>query len=1117
MKAVLKALWWPLRLLLFALVPSLLTGAAFLLYADSGSAVLLRALTAVSDGTIRARSVAGPLAGPLSLDGFVYEDRYVRVEVDGAGIDWNPYALLLRTLSVRELSAARVFIAIKPQPPDPEQKDVLTQLPFALRLHAAKIGRYEMDIEGAPLRFDGVELGAHWSGDVIAIDRLRLDYAPVGALDLIARLRMQPRSLAILDAQLRAPAPLQLSGEIGYGNGFRAEARWRRLQWPLQGEAQLTSPSGTLSAEGRWDDYRYRLETELHGAGLASALQAQGRGDLQALQLDMLEARLLGGTLRADGALAWSPNLQATLQGQVQQIDPGAVWSEWPGRIGGRFRAALREEDGSPALDLELDLRDSQLRGWPLALTGRGHYRDGVMKLEQADLRSGASRLRLQGRASAPLDLALQLDSPDFAQLLPQLRGRGSLEAKLGGSLQHPQLRAGGAFERIGYGDYAAAQLKLDADLHPQRTSRLKLAARELDAGVRIETATLEASGLASRHQLRLQARTEAGDVALELQGGLDAEYRRWTGALTAGRGELDDLPDWELEEPAALALSAQAVTLEPACWRSEGGRACAQFRRNGNSNRLAFRLEDWAFAYFRSFLPPQWTLSGSASGTGRLQFGDAGLTGAQLQLQTTAGQLRVGSQLALAFEPSLLEASEEADGLELKLRVPMSEGGIEADARLAPGATLAKRRLGGRLAIDFRNLAPLRMLTAQVETVSGTLRGEFALAGTAGRPRSDGRLHLDVDSLRLAAPGIELRELQAELRSSAASDLLQLSASAQSGEGELKMSGQTDPQATSKVLSLHITGSNFLAANLPQARVWVSPDLRFDLARDRADLSGEVQVPRAELLPRSFAQGISPSRDQIIVGSQGEDAQAGLLKIYSNVRIVLGDNVKFDGFGLKSKLQGALTATDEPGRPTQGRGEIRLVDGRYKAYGQDLNIETGRLLFNGGLITDPAIELRAVRHPAEDVSVGIYARGTLASPLFTLYSTPDMPQDQQLSWLVLGRAIEESASAGERNAVSDAALSLGMSGGTLLTQKLGAGLRLDEVSIGARPGQTADQAQLTIGKYLSPKLYVSYGIGVFQPGHTFRLLYDIGRHFKLSTESGVESGGDLLYSIERD
>jgi translocation and assembly module TamB len=145
-----------------------------------------------------------------------------------------------------------------------------------------------------------------------------------------------------------------------------------------------------------------------------------------------------------------------------------------------------------------------------------------------------------------------------------------------------------------------------------------------------------------------------------------------------------------------------------------------------------------------------------------------------------------------------------------------------------------------------------------------------------------------------------------------------------------------------------------------------------------------------------------------------------------------------------------------------------------------------------------------------------VLVRGRLDAPEFSLFSTPAMPQERQLSWLVLGRGLEEGGSGDDRAMLTSAALSMGLSGSNFLAQRVRGGLRLDDITIGARPGEEADQARLTVGKYLSPDLYVSYGVGLFQPGHVFRLLYTIGRGFKLQTESGVESGGDLIYSIER-
>ena len=89
--------------------------------------------------------------------------------------------------------------------------------------------------------------------------------------------------------------------------------------------------------------------------------------------------------------------------------------------------------------------------------------------------------------------------------------------------------------------------------------------------------------------------------------------------------------------------------------------------------------------------------------------------------------------------------------------------------------------------------------------------------------------------------------------------------------------------------------------------------------------------------------------------------------------------------------------------RPASATGELAIRDGSYRAYGQNLDIRTGRLLFAGGPLTTPGLDVEAVRRPASDVLVGVRVRGTLREPVFALFSEPDMSQSRQLSWLVLG------------------------------------------------------------------------------------------------------------------
>ncbi|MGB5624049.1 MAG: translocation/assembly module TamB domain-containing protein, partial [Gammaproteobacteria bacterium] len=94
----------------------------------------------------------------------------------------------------------------------------------------------------------------------------------------------------------------------------------------------------------------------------------------------------------------------------------------------------------------------------------------------------------------------------------------------------------------------------------------------------------------------------------------------------------------------------------------------------------------------------------------------------------------------------------------------------------------------------------------------------------------------------------------------------------------------------------------------------------------------------------------------------------------------------------------------------------------------------------------------------------------------------------------------------------------LGLAGSALLGEQLGEKLGIDDLSVGSGPGETSgEQASLLIGKYLSPKLYVSYGLGLFEPVSTYRMRYMLSSKWVVIGEtSALRSGADLFYVIER-
>jgi translocation and assembly module TamB len=192
--------------------------------------------------------------------------------------------------------------------------------------------------------------------------------------------------------------------------------------------------------------------------------------------------------------------------------------------------------------------------------------------------------------------------------------------------------------------------------------------------------------------------------------------------------------------------------------------------------------------------------------------------------------------------------------------------------------------------------------------------------------------------------------------------------------------------------------------------------------------------------------------------------------------------------------------------------GELRINRGKFSAYGQSLTIERGRLLFASGPIDDPGLDIRATRRSGE-VLAGVLARGSLKAPELTLFSEPAMSQTDALSYLVLGHAADQAAGA-DAQLLYQAATSVGLVGGEFLAKKIGHAFGIQEVAI--ETGTKPEDTRLALGTYLSPRLYISYGIGLLEPVNTFRLRYTLSKRWQFQTESGTAAGADLLYTIER-
>jgi len=107
------------------------------------------------------------------------------------------------------------------------------------------------------------------------------------------------------------------------------------------------------------------------------------------------------------------------------------------------------------------------------------------------------------------------------------------------------------------------------------------------------------------------------------------------------------------------------------------------------------------------------------------------------------------------------------------------------------------------------------------------------------------------------------------------------------------------------------------------------------------------------------------------------------------------------------------------------------------------------------------------------------------------------------------------SATQQRRSRPGPAAASALSAGSGLLASQPGARLGFDDA--GVSQSRTLGGSVVGFGKYLSPKLYVSYGVSLVGSGSVLTLKYLLGRGFDAEVESStVENRGSLNWRKEK-
>ncbi len=899
--------------------------------------------------------------------------------------------------------------------------------------------------------------------------------------------------------------------------------QWKNLRWPLTGKATVQSNVGNGWLKGNLENFQIELagDQPLPFAPkytIIAKLRASATiQNMTIKSFDIYEHNTKGKSdksstnIHAKAKLTWVPKLTWQTEIGSKNINPGRLFKDWQGNISASITNRGNVENNILKINTTLNKLSGSLRGYPVSGNGALYWDENKINITALKFNSANSKIKIHGQISSKLNIKWDVSSNNLEELYPKTKGTLYSSGYILGNQDSPLLHATITAKNIQFKDYKVKHFKsnLGIALFNWKKVNIDISADELSYGD-YTISNFNITGNHSRITATLNSNLLKAKTTII---GLSSK-NLWHGHISQIDITSKELNNWSLVTPTKFSIKNKDFNLNKLCLSSNKSQLCANLQHQSNEWVSNIRLTKIPLNTLHSWLPEDMKLNSKLDASAKIKF-------------KTSENLSINSQLALTagtIDYPLLEGKIEKQHFQsasASLKLINQRLSATANVTISPEDKLqaqfkldnintTQNKLSAKLKLNMHDLSIFETLYPNVQDLTGNFDLSLMASGTLAQPKITSNVQMRNANFKLPYLGLHISNINFS-GGNKKSNTLNFKLTAQSGDGKVLIKGITELDFNNGwPTTMTLTGSNVDVANIPIAHVKISPNLKLSLRHKIINITGEIKLPYAKLQPTDFSQAAQVSSD-VVIGKQYKHDQKKWL-VTTRAKLILGKDVNFSGFGFNGQLGGALEIQDDPNQPSKALGKIDVIGGQYRAYGQQLDIEQGHFLFTGGPLSNPGLDLRAVRKTGE-ISAGLKIRGSLYYPKVEIFSIPVMSQTNALSYILLGRPIEESSN-DESNMMSQAALLLSLSSGNIIARSIGSSFGLDEMRIDSSKG--GDQASLVIGRYLSPKLYVSYGVGLIESVNTFKLRYQISDRWQLIGENGEQQGADFLYTFNK-
>ncbi|QLZ61638.1 autotransporter assembly complex protein TamB [Citrobacter freundii] len=924
-----------------------------------------------------------------------------------------------------------------------------------------------------------------------------------------------------VDMDLRAQTRLAEAGLP-----LNLEVVSKQVYWPFTGDKQFQADDIKLKLTGKMTDYTLSMHAAVKGQDIPPAIiTLDAKGNEQQINLDKLSVAALEGKTELKALVDWQQAISWRGELTLDGINTAKEVPEWPSKLNGVIKTRGSLYGGSwqmevPELKLSGNVKQNKVNVNG-SLKGNSYLQWTIPGLH---LELGRNSAEVKGELGVKdLNLDATIDAPSLDNALPGLGGTAKGQVKVRGTVEAPELLADITARGLRWQELSVAQVRVEGDVKSAEQIAGKLNVRVeriVQPDVNINLVTLNAKGSEKQHELQLRIQGEPVSGQLDLAGSFDRKEQRWKGELSNTRFQTPVGP-WSLNRAIALDYrnQEQKISIGPHCWNNPNAELCVpQTIDAGAEGRAVVNLNRFDLAMLKPFMPDATQASGVFTGKADVSWdttkeglpqGQVTLNGRNVKVTQSVND----APLPVAFDTLNLTADLHNNRAELGWLIRLTNNG-QFDGQVQISDPQGRRNLGGNVNIRNFNLAMVNPIFSRGEKAAGMLNANLRLGGDLQSPQLLGQLQLsglDVDGNFMP---FDMQPSQLAVNFTGTRSTI--AGVVRTQQGEINLSGDADwSQLDNWRARIAAKGSRVRITVPPMVRLDVSPDVEFEATPNLFTLNGNVDVPWARIvvhdLPES-AVGVSSDMVMLNDNLQPEKPQSAGIPINSNLNIHVGNNVRIDAFGLKARLTGDLkVAQDKQGLGLNG--QINIPSGRFHAYGQDLIVRKGELLFSGPP-DQPLLNIEAIRNPdatEDDVIAGVRVTGTADEPKAEIFSDPAMSQQMALSYLLRGQGLDSEQS--DSAAMTSMLIGLGVAQSGQIVGKIGetfgvSNLALDTQGVG-------DSSQVVVSGYVLPGLQVKYGVGIFDSLATLTLRYRLMPKLYLEAVSGVDQALDLLYQFE--